>query len=90
MPKVLLSGSGGQLGLCLAELLPRRGHEVVALSKGELDVVDFGGVRLALEDHAPDVVVNAAAYTNVDGCETETDLAYRVNALGPRNLAQIC
>ena len=86
MPKVLVSGSGGQL----AALLPRRGHEVVALSKGELDVADFGAVRLALEEHAPDVVVNAAAYTNVDGCESEADLAYRVNALGPRNLAQIC
>ncbi len=90
MPKVLVSGSDGQLGLELAELLPRRGHEVVALSKGELDVANFGGVRLALEEHAPDVVVNAAAYTNVDGCETETGLAYRVNTLGPRNLAQIC
>jgi dTDP-4-dehydrorhamnose reductase len=90
VPKVLVSGSGGQLGLELAELLPRRGHEVVALSKEELHVADFGAVRLALEEHAPDVVVNAAAYTNVDGCETETDLAYRVNALGPRNLAQIC
>ena len=90
MPKVLVSGSGGQLGLELAELLPQHGHEVVALSKGELDVADFGAVRLALEEHAPDVVVNAAAYTNVDGCETEVDLAYRVNALGPRNLALIC
>src|SRR5215210_4413168 len=90
VPKVLVSGSGGQLGHELAELLPRRGHEVVALSKGELDVADFGGVRLALKEHAPDVVVNAAAYTNVDGCETEADLAYGVNALGPRNLAQIC
>ena len=89
MPKVLVSGSGGQVGLELAELLPRHGHEVVALSKRELDVADFGAVRLALEEHAPDVVVNAAAYTNVDGCETEADLAYRVNALGPRNLAQI-
>ena len=90
MPKVLVSGSGGQLGLELVELLPRRGHEVLALSKGELDVADFGAVRLALQEHTPDVVVNAAAYTNVDGCETEADLAYRVNALGPRNLAQIC
>ena len=90
MPKVLVSGSGGQLGLELAALLPRRGNEVVSFSKGELDVADFGAVRLALEEHAPDVVVNAAAYTNVDGCESEADLAYRVNALGPRNLAQIC
>ena len=90
MPKILVTGSGGQLGLELAELLPRRGHEVVAHSKGELDVADFGAVRLALDEHAPDVVVNAAAYTNVDGCETKTDLAYRVNAQGPRNLAQLC
>jgi dTDP-4-dehydrorhamnose reductase len=88
--KILVSGSGGQLGLELTALLPRRGHEVVALPRGELDIADFGAVRLALEEHSPDVVVNAAAYTNVDGCETETELAYRVNALGPRNLAQIC
>ena len=90
MPKVLVSGSGGQLGLELAALLPRRGHEVVAFSREELDVADFGAVRLALEEHSPDIVLNAAAYTSVDGCETEQDLAYRVNALGPRNLAQLC
>ncbi len=90
MPKILVTGSGGQLGLELAALLPWRSHEVVALSREELDVADFGAMRLALEEHSPDVVVNAAAYTNVDGCETETDLAYRVNALGPRNLAQLC
>jgi len=90
VPKILVSGSGGQLGLELAALLPWRGQEVVALSKEELDVADFGAVMLALEKHSPDVVVNAAAYTNVDGCETETDLAYSINALGPRNLAQLC
>ena len=90
MPNVLVTGSGGQLGLELSELLPRRGHEVVAFSREELDVADFGAVRLALEEYSPDIVVNAAAYTNVDGCETEADLAYRVNALGPRNLAQLC
>jgi len=90
VPKVLLSGSGGQLGLELSELLPRRGHEVVAFSREELDVADFEAVRLALQEHSPDIVLNAAAYTNVDGCETEADLAYRVNALGPRNLAQLC
>ena len=90
MSKVLVSGSGGQLGLELTELLPRRGHEVVALPRRELDVADFGALRLAFEEHSPEVVVNAAAYTNVDGCEKEKGLACRVNALGPRNLAQLC
>jgi len=90
VPKVLLSGSGGQLGLELSELLPQRDHEVVAFSREELDVADFGAVRSALEEFSPDVIVNAAAHTNVDACETEADLAYRVNALGPRNLAQLC
>jgi dTDP-4-dehydrorhamnose reductase len=88
--KVLLTGAGGQLGLELASLLPKRGHDVVTLARGELDVTDPGAVELAVEEHSPEIVINAAAYTNVDGCETETDLAYAVNALGPRNLAQAC
>lgn len=88
--KILITGSGGQLGLELASLLPERDHEVTALSRRELDIVDPGSVSDALEEYAPDLVVNAAAYTNVDGCETETETAYAVNALGPRNLAQGC
>lgn len=88
--KVLVTGSGGQLGLELAELLPTRGHDVVALSRQELDIADAGVVDAAVGEHAPEVVVNAAAFTNVDRCETETGAAYAVNALGPRNLARAC
>jgi dTDP-4-dehydrorhamnose reductase len=88
--KVLLTGAGGQLGLELAELLPRHGHEVAALTHKDLDITDAGMVASSLGEHDPDLVVNAAAYTNVDGCETETGLAYRANALGPRNLAVHC
>ena len=88
--RVLLTGAGGQLGLALADVLPERDHEVVALDRRSLDVADAGAVERACEEHAPEIVVNAAAYTNVDGCEEETELAYSVNALGPRNLAQSC
>lgn len=88
--KILVTGSQGQLGRELAAMLPERGHKVAAFSHQELDIADPEAVEKALDVHAPDIVVNAAAYTNVDGCETETELAYRVNALGPRNLAQLC
>lgn len=88
--KVLVTGANGQLGLELKELLPRRGHETTALTRKDLDISDAAAVERAMDEHAPDLLVNAAAYTNVDGCETETDLAYAVNALGPRNLAQSC
>ncbi len=88
--KILVTGSEGQLGRELAQTLPERGHEAVTLSRGELDILDIGTLERAIEVYSPELVVNAAAYTDVDGCETETELAYAVNALGPRNLAQSC
>jgi dTDP-4-dehydrorhamnose reductase len=88
--KILITGAGGQLGLELKDILPGRGHEVAALARGELDISDAQSVERVLEEHSPELVINAAAYTNVDGCEEETELAYKVNALGPRNLAQFC
>ena len=88
--KILVTGANGQLGRELAEILPERGHEATAAARDELDVTVSGSVENALEDYAPELVINAAAYTNVDGCESETGLAYAANALGPRNLAQAC
>ena len=88
--RVLVTGGGGQLGLELAELLPGRGHEATVLSRHELDIADVVGVEEALVGYAPEVVVNAAAFTNVDLCETETGAAYAANALGPANLARAC
>ena len=88
--KVLLTGANGQLGRDLAEVLPGWGHEVAAVAREGLDIADPVAVDDAVGEYAPELVVNAAAYTNVDGCESEIGLAYAVNALGPRNLAQAC
>jgi dTDP-4-dehydrorhamnose reductase len=87
---MLVTGAGGQLGLELSEMLPQRGHDVVALTRRGLDITDARAVGQILEEYRPELVINAAAYTNVDGCETATDEAYRINASGPRNLAVHC
>ena len=85
--KVLITGSGGQLGQALPEALST--HELITLRHSELDVTRFSEVREAVAEHRPELVINAAAYTNVDGAETEWEWAYRVNAGGPGNLAVV-
>ena len=83
--KILLTGANGQLGKALRETLSR--HEVVALSRQQLDITQLQAVRDAVRAYRPTLVVNAAAFNNVDGAENDPLLAYRGNALGPRNLA---
>jgi dTDP-4-dehydrorhamnose reductase len=86
--RVLLTGAGGQLA---RDVLRCWGDdEVVALSRTELDVADEAAVVAAVRDLAPDVVVNAAAWTDVDGAEADPDRAHAVNALGPWWLARAC
>ena len=100
--KILISGSKGQLGnelqLMLAagesELgpLPQQvqGAEVACYDIDTLDITDLTAVRGVMRIEQPDVVINCSAFTNVDGCERETDAAFRANAIGPRNLAMAC
>ena len=97
--KILITGSHGQLGtellrqlkegrseigpipekLCTAKVIPTDGDE--------LDITDRDEVVAFVRRMEPDVIINCAAYTNVDGCESHTGDAFKVNALGPRNLA---
>ncbi len=83
--RIVITGSGGQLGTALQKALAA--HEIVALTREQLDVTKFDEVNLAIRSHRPDLVINAAAYTNVDGAETDQAGAFRLNAIAPRNLA---
>lgn len=85
--KILISGGHGQLGHDVSSLLGAD-HEVVSCSSRELDISNANQVAAILRGNQPDIVINCAAYTAVDKCETETQLAWQVNATGPENLAR--
>jgi len=86
---LLVTGANGQVGHALAAMASAD-LEIVALGRARLDVTDADAVRRLVEAHAPDAVVNAAAYTAVDRAEGEPDLAFAVNRDGPAHLAGAC
>ncbi|MDO8886354.1 MAG: dTDP-4-dehydrorhamnose reductase [Candidatus Oleimmundimicrobium sp.] len=65
-------------------------HDVTGLSHQELDVTNKRDVDICINDNKPDVVIHAAAYTDVDGCESNRELAFLVNAEGTKNVASAC
>jgi len=87
-PRVLVTGGAGQVGTELAAVFAAAGWDVSAPARAELDVADRAAVHDAIEGLRPHAVVNGAAFTAVDACESEVDRAYRVNALGVRHLAE--
>ncbi len=94
MTRVLVLGGGGQVGRALARTAWPKGWTVDVRSRGAwpggVDLTDETALARALEAPAPDVVVNAAAYTAVDKAEDEPDAAYAVNAAAPARLAALC
>lgn len=88
--KVLITGAAGQLGRALVQELAHRDWEVVATDLAEMNITDWDPVWRTLSAHRPQVVINAAAATRVDDLEADPDLAFKVNALGPRHLAVAC
>ena len=86
MTRILLTGAGGMLGHDLVATFVDA--DLDARTREELDITDAEAVARAVE--GVDVVINAAAYTKVDDAETEGELAFAINADGPRNLASAC
>jgi len=87
--KILIIGSEGMLGHDLADILSAE-NEVNTTTIDTLDITDINKTIQTVNKVNPDVLVHAAAYTDVDGSETHSDLAYKVNALGTRNVAVAC
>jgi dTDP-4-dehydrorhamnose reductase len=86
--RVLITGAGGLVGSALVKHCTREGDQVVALDHAALDITDKPSVRAAFKRECPDIVINCAAWTDVDGCELDSERAHATNALGPENLAQ--
>lgn len=88
--RVLITGAAGLLGQQVAKEYKARGFEVYALNKKELDISSYTSIKIALIDTRPHLVINCAAFTDVDRAETEKEEAFIINGLGPRLLAAAC
>jgi dTDP-4-dehydrorhamnose reductase len=88
-PKVLVTGAKGQLGADIADAL-KDDFESVLTDVEEMDITNPSDVQANFALHEPDVVIHAAAYTNVDGCESNQEDAFRINAIGTQNIALAC
>ena len=85
--KIFLTGKDGQVGFALYKKLASVG-EVIATDRNELNLENSDAIRTFIEKIKPDIIINAAAYTDVDKAETEIELAHKVNTEAPRVLAE--
>ena len=100
--KILITGSNGMLATQVITDLSRgytelgevpaalKGAQLLLADVDTLDITDKAATESFMAQHTPDIVINCAAYTNVDGCESNQDTAFMVNAIGSRNLAIAC
>ncbi|TAH64340.1 MAG: NAD(P)-dependent oxidoreductase, partial [Anaerolineaceae bacterium] len=97
MKRILITGARGQLGLALIKLLKDKQKYLLHLTDSRLDldhkvnmldITDEAAVKSEISDFLPDIIINCAAMTAVDLCESEQEKAYNINALGPKYIAQ--
>jgi dTDP-4-dehydrorhamnose reductase len=85
--KIVITGANGQLGQTLMRSSLVEGHTLIPLTRQQLDISNQASVVAVLDSLAPDVIINAAAYTAVDAAESNRDAAYAINDAGPAGLA---
>lgn len=86
--RILITGAKGQLGMALQSTLTE--HHLIPTDLPEFDIVERRNVFALFEEARPELVIHCAAYTNVDGCARDPELAHRVNTLGTQNIALAC
>ena len=86
--RILITGTGGQLGLALQRTLT--GHTLTPVDLPAVDVTDRASLAAIFAAATPELVIHCAAYTDVDGCARNPELAHRVNAFGTQNVALAC
>ena len=87
MKKLLVTGCNGQLGKAINKQYENTEYELVNTDVSELDITNVDAVVTMMKEVKPYAIINCAAHTGVDACETEQENAYRINAIGPRNLS---
>ncbi len=87
--KVLITGAKGMLGTDLMDILSRD-NKAIGVDINDFDITDATKTKENILKIAPQLVVHSAAYTDVDGCETNIELAYRVNAVGTQSVSLAC
>jgi dTDP-4-dehydrorhamnose reductase len=85
--KILVTGGKGQLGMDCVQVL-RELHEVLAIDLDELDITRLADLEALVQKFRPSIIINCAAYTQVDNCEIERELAWNVNVMGTENLVK--
>ena len=88
--KILITGARGLVGWAICNDVFLIGDEIAPYDHQSLDITDAEQVQTVITRESPDAVINCAAWTDVDGCESDPGKAERVNAIGPENLARAC
>lgn len=88
MKKIIVTGADGQLGRAInLQYAGNEAYELINTDVGDLDITKIDRVMEFARQVRPYAIINCAAYTAVDACEKEEDLAFRINAIGARNLS---
>jgi dTDP-4-dehydrorhamnose reductase len=88
--RLLVTGAAGLVGRAVTKHATKIGDEVAAYDRQSLDISEADAVKTVIQSVRPEVVINCAAWTDVDGCESDPEHAERANALGPELLAKNC